>query len=210
MPRPDPPRPATTGPPDAVERILPFAVFMIASVAVSATFARPAEGYPVIAAALALALWFVRPALARLHWRLDPVALVAGLTVGLGWVVTAPPPGPEVGVGTPGASADALWIVVRVLGTVALVPIVEEMFFRGYVQHRIDDGRLFRRVVAVAVSVALFAALHDRWVVAAVAGLVFALVYLRQGRLADAITAHAAANAVVAAMALARGDWGLI
>lgn len=138
------------------------------------------------------------------------MALVAGLTVGVGWVVTAPPPEGQVWAGTPGASADALWIAVRVFGTVALVPIVEEMFFRGYVQHRIDDGRLVRRIVAVAVSVALFAALHDRWIIAAVAGLVFALVYLRQGRLADAITAHAAANAVVATIAVARGDWGLI
>ncbi|SDY79828.1 exosortase E/protease, VPEID-CTERM system [Citreimonas salinaria] len=204
------PRSAAIGPPDAAERILPFAVFMIASVAVNATFIDPAAGYPVIAAALVGALWVARAALVRIEWRLDAVALAAGLAVGLCWVVTAPPPAADPWAGALGPVALALWIVIRMAATVALVPVVEEMFFRGYVQERIDDGRLFRRVLAVAASVAPFAALHDRWAVAAAAGLVFAFVYMRQRRLADAITAHAVANAVVAGVAWARGDWGLI
>ena len=42
------------------------------------------------------------------------------------------------------------------------------------------------------------------------AGVVFALLYLRRGRLADAIAAHVAANLVVALWALASGDWSAI
>ena len=66
------------------------------------------------------------------------------------------------------------------------------------------------RVLAIVVSSALFAAMHDRWLVALLAGVVFALLHLRRGRLADAIAAHVAANLVVALWALASGDWSAI
>jgi hypothetical protein len=36
------------------------------------------------------------------------------------------------------------------------------------------------------------------------------LLYMRHGRLADAMAAHASANALIAAVALWRGDWALI
>lgn len=205
------PRSAAPGPPDAVERILPFVVFMIASVAVNALFLEPAAGYPAIAGALAVALWFARPAWRRLDWELSPLPILAGGAVGALWIATAVPPGDGTPwVATLGPAAQAGWIALRLIGTVLLVPVVEELFFRGYVQARVDDGRPIRRILAIALSVAPFAALHERWAIAAGAGLVFALVYLWRGRLADAILAHATANAVVAAMAAARGDWSLI
>ena len=91
-----------------------------------------------------------------------------------------------------------------------LVPVVEEAFFRGYVLTRLDSGTWASRVAAVAVSSALFALLHGRIVAAGAAGVVFALVMLRRGRLADAILAHGLANALIAAVALWRGAWSLI
>ena len=87
-----------------------------------------------------------------------------------------------------------------------LVPLVEEAFFRGYVLARLD-GPGWRRAAAILVSAALFALLHDRWLAAFLSGIVFSLVMLRRGRLGDAVAAHAAANLVLAARAVARGDW---
>ena len=88
--------------------------------------------------------------------------------------------------------------------------MIEELFFRGYIQARLDWGTLSSRITAVAVSACLFALVHGRWIEAGLAGVVFSMLYIRNGRLADAITAHAVANAFIAAVALWRGDWALI
>ena len=45
---------------------------------------------------------------------------------------------------------------------------------------------------------------------AALAGLVFGLLYLRSGRIGDAVLSHAAAKTVIAGAALLEGDWSLI
>jgi exosortase E/protease (VPEID-CTERM system) len=88
--------------------------------------------------------------------------------------------------------------------------VIEELFFRGYLLTRLDGPQLWRRVLAVALSSLAFALLHGRWIEAGLAGLVFALVALRRGRVADAIWAHVVANSTVAAVAAARGDWSLL
>jgi membrane protease YdiL (CAAX protease family) len=55
-----------------------------------------------------------------------------------------------------------------------------------------------------------FGILHgERWLAGAIAGGIFALVQLRRGRIGDAIVAHSAANALVAAWVLFAGDWNL-
>lgn len=193
-------------------RIVPFAAFMAASIAAAALFMPADLGYPLKAAAMAGALWLFRAGLRDAVAPPDAVAVAAGLAVGLAWALTEP----AAGAGT-GALAAALaslpaallagWIVLRLVGTVLLVPIVEELFFRGYVMARLDRGGLGWRVAAVALSSAAFAALHGRIEAAFLAGLVFAAVMLRRGRVADAIAAHVAANATVAAFAAATGDW---
>ncbi|SLN28491.1 Transmembrane exosortase (Exosortase_EpsH) [Roseivivax jejudonensis] len=193
----------------AVARILPFIVCMLSGIIVHMAFTAPAVGYPLQAAAIAAALWYVRRPLMAIDWRIDPVALAAGIGVGAVWLITAGPGG-DIGIGALSGAALALWIAARVIGTGLLVPVVEEAFFRGYVLTRLDPGTGWGRAGAVAASAGLFAALHGRPVAAGVAGLVFALVMLRQGRLSDAIVAHASANLVIAGAALLSGDWSLI
>ena len=199
----------------AAARILPFVAFMLASVLASALSPQPELAYPLKALALAAVLAAFHRAIRRLRWSLDPLAPAAGALVGLAWVATEPLPGPEgaalaAALAGLGAVAFALWAVARLVGAVLLVPLAEELFFRGYLLARLDAGGPARRAAAVAVSSALFAALHGRWAAAALAGLVFAMLMLRRGRLADAIVAHVAANATVAAWALARGDWSAL
>jgi len=103
-----------------------------------------------------------------------------------------------------------IWVISRVIGTSLLVPIIEELFFRGYVQASIDDGRPVMRILAFAISSGLFAALHGRWVEAFLAGIVFGLLMLRTGRVTDAIIAHMMANIVIAAWALVTLNWAVI
>lgn len=192
-------------------RILPFIAFMVVGVLTSAIAVHPDLAYPVKTLVLLAALLFFRRQLSRLSLSLDPVAIGAGLLVGLGWIVFQPSPGEAeatlmAGLATLGSTALAFWVVARLLGTMLLVPVVEELFFRGYLLTRLDFGGIAGRVVAVAISSALFAALHGRLIEAFVAGVVFALVMLRRNKIGDAIVAHVAANSVIALWALLAGD----
>ncbi|MCC5970329.1 MAG: exosortase E/protease, VPEID-CTERM system [Pararhodobacter sp.] len=192
-------------------RILPFVAFMVAGVLTSALWAQPELGYPLKALVLAVALAFFHRHLARMMPTLDPVAIGAGLVVGLAWIWRQPLPGAAdaallEGLATLGGVALAVWVVARLLGTMLLVPVVEELFFRGYLLGRLDFGGIAGRIFAVAVSSALFAALHGRPVDAFAAGVVFALVMLRRNRLGDAMTAHIVANSAIALWAVLSGD----
>lgn len=141
---------------------------------------------------------------------MDPVAVAAGVLVGLGWIITAQSGETVAGLGDMGAGALAGWVVIRVIGTSALVPVVEELFFRGYLLNFLKGETIIRTGAAVVISSLGFALLHGRIVEAGVAGVIFALVVLRQGRVADAIVAHAVANAIIAIAAMIGGDWSLI
>lgn len=196
-------------------QILPFVVFMFAGILTQALFTEPALGYPLIVLGLAGSVWVFRDYIRALPWGLDPVGIGAGLAIGLIWVLMAERDS-DAGAGLSDALATLApamligWIVLRMVGTILLVPLVEELFFRGYVMARLDRGGLVWRLVAVTVSTMLFAALHGRWLAAGLAGLVFALVMLRRGRVSDAVQSHMAANALVAAAALAMRDFSLI
>ena len=201
--------------------ILPFAVFMLSALFASTFSEQPAILYPLRALAVAAAIAVFWRLIAALPWRLDPLALSCGVACGVIWVWTAGPP--EAADTAFAARLEALpavalavWVASRVIGTAILVPVVEELFFRGYLQDRISGalssrtGVLVAAFVAIGVSSAAFGALHDRWLAAFVAGVLFGLVYLRRRNVTDAILCHAAANIVIAAAALRAGDWSLI
>lgn len=196
-------------------RILPFVVFMLAGIMAQALFSEPALAYPLIVLALAGAVWTFRDHVRTLDWALDPVGIGAGLAVGLIWVALADHnslAGAKLAQILAALPPLALmgWITFRLIGTILLVPLVEEMFFRGYVMARLDRGSIAWRMLAIAVSTVLFAMLHGSWLAAGIAGLVFALVMLRRGRVSDAVQSHIAANALVAAAALVLRDFSLI
>ncbi|MBD3763583.1 MAG: exosortase E/protease, VPEID-CTERM system [Rhodobacterales bacterium] len=195
-------------------RILPFVGFMLASLLAAALAPVPGLTFPLVTVALAAAVWPFRGLYARMDWRADPVALGAGLAVGVMWVALLPAAAGPDPLTAPLAllppAGLALWAVLRVLGTVALAPLVEELFFRGYLQDRLSPAAPWGRWVGILAASAAFAALHGRWAEALAAGLVFALVRDRRGRLGDAVVAHMAANATVAAWAAATGQWSAI
>jgi exosortase E/protease (VPEID-CTERM system) len=105
------------------------------------------------------------------------------------------------------------WAAVRVAGSVLVIPCVEELAFRGYLQRRLVDPQ-FETVApgrapahAVILAALVFGAVHGARLGGVVAGLLFGLAQ-RQGRgVRHAIVAHAAANAVVAGYVVAFGRW---
>lgn len=195
--------------------LLPFAVFMLASLLTHAFFPHPELGYPLRVGAMILALLPFRQFYRSFTWQIDPVAVFAGVAVGAGWVALDQSSGADgmelaAALATLPIWAFVLWVVLRLVGTVLLVPLVEELAFRGYLLTRLDGPGLWRRALAVGLSSAAFAALHGRWIEAGVAGIVFALLALWRGRVTDAVVGHLAANLVVAIWALVTSDFTLI
>lgn len=186
-------------------QILPFIVLM-AAVLLRSTFAEnPDDLYPYQFAALVMVLIYVSRYWTALDWRIDPIAVVTGLVIAGFWIFATPQE--AAGAGDP----SLFWVLTRVLGTILLIPIVEELFFRGYIidKFRGRDGLML--ALGVVVSAALFALLHDKWVLAGLAGLIFGWLVIRKGgRLTDAIVSHLIANAAIAGVAVYSGNWSLI
>lgn len=196
----------------AVAQILPFVVFMFSALIASTLSQTPSAVYPLRVVAMIFVLLAVRQYYVQLSWRVDPVAVGVGLFVAAYWILIPVAPSEDAApYGALTGTLLVLWFIARGIGTSILIPIIEEVFFRGYLESRLrlGTGPLWA-VVAACVSAGLFAALHGRWAEAFVAGLLFSYVASRRGNITDAIVAHAVANAIIFGTAVAQGDLSMI
>jgi CAAX prenyl protease-like protein len=60
---------------------------------------------------------------------------------------------------------------------------------------------------AIVLSTFVFTLAHTLWLAAAIAGLAYALLYVRTGKLWVAVIAHATTNAVLGAWVIATEQW---
>lgn len=108
------------------------------------------------------------------------------------------------------------WVPLRILGSVLVTPVVEELAFRGFLLRRLGstefDGLDPRRVplLALALSSVLFGVLHEHWLAATIAGALYGYAYMRRGEILDCILAHAFTNLLLVVLAAASGDWSLL
>lgn len=202
----------------AMPLLLPFIVMLATSMLAAAFSAGFDALYPVMVVATATVLLTYRAEYRALPWSFSPTPIAIGVAVYAAWMVLvdARPesPIPRALAQMPAPFAVA-WVVIRVLGSVIVVPLAEELAFRGYLLRKLVD-REFERVppgcftwVSFLASSMLFGLLHANWIAGAVAGAGFALALYRRGRLTDAIVAHMVANALIAATVLAAGRWSL-
>lgn len=94
------------------------------------------------------------------------------------------------------AEADSSLLAVRLLGSAFVIAVAEELFFRKWL---IGFAGFWWMV-------AMFAIEHDRWLVGALAGIVYGLVALRRGLL-PAIAAHITTNLILGIWVLRTGQW---
>jgi membrane protease YdiL (CAAX protease family) len=64
--------------------------------------------------------------------------------------------------------------------------------------------------LSFVVTSLLFGLMHERWLAAAAAGAIYALLVYRSNRLSEAIAAHMASNLVIFAWAVLAGQWTLL
>ena len=216
----------------AAVRIAPFAMF-IALLALRG--AAPDDGSwggldprwvygltVLLVGALLLLFWRDYGELARQTWPGASEALLAvavGVAVFALWIELDAPwmmfGEPSAGFVPLSADGSIDWplAVVRLLGAAVLVPLMEELFWRSFLMRwlqaptfeGVDPTRVGLK--AVALSTFVFVLAHTLWLAAVVAGLAYAWLYVRSGKLWLPVIAHAVTNGLLWAWVIATGNW---
>lgn len=161
-----------------------------------------------------------RRALAAIDWRCSWRGPAVGAAMFLIWIVAAhfllPQSAMPERLAAMPAALRGFWIASRILGSVLIVPIAEELAYRGYLMRRLIKADFesvpFHAVrwPALAVTAIVFGLVHGAlWVPGIVAGLAYGLLVMRCGRLGEAVAAHAVTNALITVAALLWGQWQL-
>lgn len=206
---------------DALAWLAPFIALMAASIVAAAFVPHDKWLYGLRVAGIGAAIWAFR----SFYWshlkdRVDVTALIAGVAVGGAWIATDPAAASGANLSdwlaTLSPAAAAVWLALRAAGTIVFVPIAEEFAFRGYLHRLITSARVaalspvMMTLIACVITSVLFGAIHQRWLAGCLAGVAFALVMYRSGRISSAVVAHMAANAAIFAWAVALGQWSLL
>lgn len=213
----------------AIARIAPFALFMAllalrGALPADAAF-DPRWVYGVTVVAVGGLLWYFRSEYGELARQTLPdarqwlLAVGTGLAVFLLWIQLD---APWMQLGQPSATFVPLnaaggldWplIVMRWVGAALLVPVMEELFWRSYLMRwlarpqfeAVDPARV--GIKAIVLSTFVFMLAHTLWLAAIVAGLAYALLYVRTGKLWVPVIAHAVTNGVLGIWVVATGQW---
>jgi CAAX prenyl protease-like protein len=217
----------------ALIRILPFALFM-AFVVASSLLPAPVAGssawdtrlvYVLRTFAVAALLLFFWRHYSELDWdelrRCEWVrALLAGGFVFVFWIALDQPwatVGGGAGFDPRDAAGGLDWflIVPRLLGLAIIVPLMEELFWRSFIQRWIHHPQFLTvkpaacSLRALIVASILFALEHSMVLAGLLAGLVYGWVYMRSGNLWSAVIAHGATNGLLGVWILVTGEWHL-
>jgi CAAX prenyl protease-like protein len=217
--------------PAALARVVPFAVFMLLlglrgvlpDLGIAGFDPRWIYGLSVLLVGGLLA-WYWRD-YGELKRQNLPSFFEVLLSVGVGLLVFAlwiRLDEPWMTLGQPAASFEPVdgngapqWplIGVRWIGAALLVPVMEELFWRSFLMRWVEQPQFEtvdpRRVGvrAIAVSTFIFMLAHTLWLAAILAGLAYAWLYRRTGKLWTAVIAHAVTNGVLGLWVIRTGQW---
>lgn len=215
----------------ALFRAAPFALFMLL---LAARGMAPADGawgldprwiYAWGVLAVGALLWWFRGEYGELARQTWPDGRELGLAVAVGglvflawiqldrpWMQLAQPTAIFHPVDAQGALIWPL-VAVRLVGAALLVPLMEELFWRSFLMRWIERAQ-FEAVdpqriglKAVVLSTFLFMLAHVLWLAAIIAGLAYAWLYRRTGKLWVAVIAHGVTNGALGVWVVVTGNW---
>jgi uncharacterized protein len=221
-PRPRVPMGAIPAPAEAPEAplLLPLAVLLIVSLMVGLTVEVVNWFYGLALLASLVTLYIVRHHVQPLLR--DPPTLAgfaAGVLVFGIWVLLVQPEAEtsatfSTALFAASPAVVAIWIVIRSIGAIIVVPLVEELAFRGALQPMIARalgnraGWLLAQAAGVVGSSVVFGLLHSDMLAGFAASLVYgSLTAWQRGRVTDAILAHAVTNLLLVMTVLVMGHW---
>ncbi len=130
------------------------------------------------------------------------------------WFFDNPVMGSPVTSISPDLKGNVLFLFVRLLGTSLVVPVVEELFWRGWLMRWLIDKNFLAVPLGTYVSSAfwvtalLFAAEHGSyWEVGLAAGVIYNWWLARTRNLADCMLAHLVTNAALGIYVIRAGQW---
>jgi CAAX prenyl protease-like protein len=212
-------------------RVLPFVVFMAL---LALRGAAPDDGswgfdarwlYAAKVAAVAAVLllfWREYGELSRQRWptaRELLLAVASGLVVFVlwihldaAWMTIGSPAASFAPVGADGR-IDWTLVAFRIAGAALVVPVMEELFWRSFLMRwiqspvfeAVDPGAVGLR--AIVLSTFVFTLAHTLWLAAVIAGLAYAWLYIRTGKLWVAVIAHAVTNFALGVWVVRSGKW---
>lgn len=212
--------------PDALARVLPFAAY-IALLVVESFVPAGAAGQWLYAAQIGLAALLVAlfwPRYAELHrpraarpadWGL---AIAVGVVVCVLWINldfewARFGEGRGIGATVTETGADAAGVALRLLGAVAVVPVMEELFWRSFLLRWLDKPAFLTvepaqvSVRSLVICALLFALEHHLWLAGMVAGLAYGWLYTRTRTLWPVVVAHAVTNLLLELWVHRTGSW---
>jgi len=176
--------------------------------------------YPIRVIAAGVVLWIFRKDYNDLKWKWSWQAGAIGLVAFVMWVSFLPTAVASDKTEWPSALhsvslySAAAWIVFRIIGYVVVVPLAEELAFRGFLTRRIMRADFHNVAIGTfswfsfLLTSLLFGVFHGKlWLVGTGAGMLFALALYRRQSLGDAIQSHATTNVLLAVYAVATGNW---
>jgi CAAX prenyl protease-like protein len=213
--------------------VVPFVIFLVGLTIAGSLDAVPYPvGYSVVMGLVALSLVVSWRGLTRVPFKVGWLSVAVGTVgvvvwIGLWWIDREfLGIGELVGLEREGfnpfveLSATPFWlwafVSVRLLGLVVIVPVIEELFVRGFLMRFVDSVRwdtlpLGRVTPASAGAVAVYAVLgHPAEALAAIVW--FSMVtwlYARTRSLWDCVAAHAVTNLLLGIYVLTTGTWAL-
>ena len=111
--------------------------------------------------------------------------------------------------------AQTIWIVFRFMGAIIVAPLIEELLFRSYLLSKLSSLPLDHRsplpfhLIGMVLSSVAFAAIHQQWLAAIPAGMIYALARYR-GNLGTAIWAHSVTNGLLCIYAISYNQWSYL
>jgi len=212
-------------------RVFPFALF------IALTALQPYAGetgqywiYLLKTVLVGAILWNSRALISEMRWKISLEALIVGAAVfvlwiklgdavraiGLGsfgeWRISGKPWNPPASYGS-GSMMAGLFLLVRVVGSVLVVPPMEEVFYRSFVYRYIRNPH-FESVplggffwVPFVITSVLFGFEHREWLAGILCGFAYQGLVCWKKRLGDAITAHAITNGLLAFWVITRHQW---
>lgn len=108
---------------------------------------------------------------------------------------------------------DWLLVAFRIAGAALVVPIMEELFWRSFLQRWVQQSDFMALqpaqigLKALLIASALFAVEHLQWLAGLVAGLAYGWLYIRTRNLWSPIIAHAVTNGMLGGYVVLTRQW---
>jgi exosortase E/protease (VPEID-CTERM system) len=200
--------------------VMPLLAVLIAGTVSHALASDFERFYPLRMLAGVAVLIYHRKKLLTIDWQWSWRGPVVGLLIFVLWIVTAryvlPPAAVPSKLAVMSAAPRYLWIACRTTTAVLIVPLVEELAYRGFLMRRLIskdfESVAYRSVswLALCVAAIAFGLPHGgMWLPATAAGIAYGLLLMRRERLGEAVVAHATSNLLIASYVLGWNQWQL-